>query len=77
MSRSAFSDLFSYSIVTVLIFIFVPSGAASGREITCFMKKGVEVEQERDADKRKTTIFGRNVKVIAATNLDKIAKLGA
>ena len=42
--------------------------------ITCFMKKGVEVEQERDADTRKTTIFGRNVKVIAATELGKIAK---
>ena len=41
--------------------------------ITCFMKKGVEVEQERDADHRLTTIFGRNVKVIAATELDKIA----
>ena len=38
------------------------------------MKKGVEVEQERDADTRKTTIFGRNVKVIAATELGKIAK---
>lgn len=50
---------------------------AAKSAITCFMKKGVEVEQERDADKRKTTIFGRNVKVIAATNLDKIAKLGA
>jgi len=43
--------------------------------ITCFMKKGVEVEQERDADTRKTTIYGRNVKVIAATDLNKIAVL--
>ena len=43
--------------------------------ITCFMKKGVEIEQERDADHRKTTIYGRNVKVIAATKLDRIAKL--
>lgn len=43
--------------------------------ITCFMKKGVEVEQERDADTRKTTIYGRNVKVIAATDLSKIAVL--
>lgn len=41
--------------------------------ITCFMKKGVETEQQRDADHRKTTIFGRNVKVIAATKLDRIA----
>lgn len=47
---------------------------ASKSAITCFIKKGVEVEQERDADTRKTTIFGRNVKVIAATELGKIAK---
>lgn len=47
---------------------------AAKSAITCFMKKGVEVEQERDADTRKTTIFGRNVKVIAATELGKIAK---
>ena len=43
--------------------------------ITCFMKKGVEIAQERDEDHRKTNIYGRNVKVIAATELDKIAKL--
>jgi len=41
--------------------------------ITCFMKKGVETEQERDADHRKTTIFGRNVKVIALTDATKVA----
>lgn len=41
--------------------------------ITCFMKKGVETEQERDADTRKTTIFGRNVKVIALTDATKVA----
>lgn len=42
--------------------------------ITCFMKKGVETEQERDADTRKTTIYGRNVKVIAITDATKVAK---
>ena len=42
--------------------------------VTCFMKKGVETEQERDADHRLTTIFGRNVKVIALTNADRVAK---
>ena len=41
--------------------------------ITCFMKKGVETEQERDADHRLTTIFGRNVKVIAITDATKVA----
>lgn len=41
--------------------------------IVCFMKKGVETEQERDADTRKTTIFGRNVKVIALVDGSKVA----
>lgn len=47
---------------------------ASKSAITCFMKKGVETEQERDADHRKTTIYGRNVKVIAITDATKVAK---
>lgn len=47
---------------------------ASKSAITCFMKKGVETEQERDADTRKTTIYGRNVKVIAITDATKVAK---
>jgi hypothetical protein len=40
--------------------------------ITCFRKKGVETEQERDADTRKTTIYGRDVKVIAITDATKV-----
>lgn len=47
---------------------------ASKDAITCFMKKGVETEQERDADTRKTTIYGRNVKVIALTDATKVFK---
>lgn len=43
--------------------------------VTCFVKKGVEIEQERDANTRKNTIYGRNVKVIALTNDDKVVKL--
>lgn len=43
---------------------------ANKEAITCFVKKGVEVAQARDEDKRQTTIFGRNVKVIALTNAD-------
>lgn len=42
--------------------------------ITCFMKKGVETEQLRDPGTRSTAIVGRNVKVIAATKLNKIFK---
>jgi len=45
--------------------------------ITCFRKKGVETEQERDADHRKTTIFGRDVKVIALTDATKVFKYEA
>ena len=41
--------------------------------ITCFMKKGVETEQERDANTRKTDIYARNVKVIALTDATKVA----
>lgn len=48
---------------------------ATKEAITCFVKKGVEVEQERDANTRKNTIYGRNVKVIALTNDDKVVKL--
>ena len=49
---------------------------ASKSAITCFMKKGVETEQERDANTRKTDIFGRNVKVIAITDATKVFKFG-
>ncbi len=45
--------------------------------ITCFMKKGVETEQVRDAASRSTAIVGRNYKVIAATKLNKIFKFVA
>lgn len=45
--------------------------------ITCFRKKGVETEQERDADHRKTTIYGRDVKVIALTDATKVFKYEA
>lgn len=48
---------------------------ATSEAVTCFVKKGVEIEQERDANKRKNTIYGRNVKVIALTNADKVMKL--
>lgn len=41
--------------------------------VTCFMKRGVQTEQERDANTRKTTLYGRNVKVIALTEPAKVA----
>lgn len=48
---------------------------ASKEAVTIFTKKGVEIEQERDANTRKNTIFGRAVRVIALTNDDKVVKL--
>ena len=64
--------------------IFVSKAVADGKAylaskdaITCFMKKGVETEQERDANTRKTDIFGRNVKVIALTDATKVFKFAA
>lgn len=64
--------------------IYVSKAVADGKAylaskdaITCFMKKGVEVEQERDANTRKNDIYGRNVKVIAITDATKVFKFAA
>lgn len=43
--------------------------------VTCFVKKGVEVEQERDANTRKNVIYGRKVMVVALTDDNKVVKL--
>lgn len=48
---------------------------ANKEAVTCFVKKGVEVSQERSENDRKTTIYGRNVKVIALTNADSVMVL--
>ena len=45
------------------------------RAVTNFMKKGVEIEQERDADTRKNTIFSRKVGVVALTDATRVVKL--
>lgn len=50
---------------------------ATREAVTCFVKKGVETEQEREANTRKTIIYGRNVKVIALTNADKVVRLSS
>lgn len=43
--------------------------------VTLFLKKDVEVEQERDADKRTNTVFLRAVYVVALTDATKIARI--
>lgn len=48
---------------------------ASREAITAFVKKGVEVEQERDANIRKNVIYGRKVMVVALTDDNKVVKL--
>ena len=44
---------------------------ATKEAVTAFIKKGTEVEQERDADTRKNLLFIRKVAVIALTNEKK------
>ena len=43
--------------------------------VTLFLKKGVEVEQERDADHRNNLVYGRKVAVVALTDANKVVKI--
>ena len=43
--------------------------------VKLFMKKDVEVEQERDADKRKNSVYLRTAYVCALVDSTKIAKI--
>ncbi len=43
--------------------------------VTLFMKKDVEVEQERDADKRKNSIYLRDCYIVALTDATKACKI--
>ena len=56
----------------------IPQGEAylaTKEAITIFVKKGVEVEQERDADKRQNTVYARKYMVVALTDATKVVKL--
>lgn len=56
----------------------IPQGEAylaTKEAITIFVKKGVEVEQERDADKRQNVVYGRKYMVVALTDATKVVKL--
>lgn len=48
---------------------------ASKEAVTAFMKKSVEVAQERDENTRTNTIYARNVKVVALTDKSKAVKV--
>lgn len=43
--------------------------------VTCFIKKDVEIEQDRDADTRRNDIFYRVVNLVALTDATKIVRL--
>lgn len=56
----------------------VPAGKvfiADKQAVTCFIKKGVEIEQERDADTRENKVFGRKVMVVALTDATRVVSM--
>lgn len=66
--------------VNVIMSNAIPAGKAyiaTKEAVTAFIKKGVEIEQARDANTRKNTIYGRQIQVIALTNDDKVIRLVA
>ena len=66
--------------VPVFISKAVPAGnafLATRDAITCFIKKGSEIEQERDANTRKNMIYSRKVMLIALTDATKLVRITA
>lgn len=64
--------------VPVIVSKAVPAGTgflATKEAVTVFIKKGAEIEPERDADTRKNTIFARKAMVVALTDATKVVKL--
>ena len=64
--------------VPVIVSKAVPAGTAylgTKEAVTCFVKKGSEIEQERDANTRKNDVYARKVMVIALTDATKMIKL--
>ena len=64
--------------VPVIVSKAVPSGEgylASKEAVTCFVKKGSEIEQERDADKRNNKVIARKVMLVALTDANKVVKM--
>ena len=64
--------------VPVIVSKAVPASKAflgTKDAVTCFVKKGSEIEQERNADIRKNDVFARKVMLVALTDESKIVKL--
>lgn len=65
--------------VPVFVSKAVPEGRAfMGKKdaVTAFVKKGIEMEQERDANTRKNSVFARKVQIVALTNEDSMVVMG-
>ena len=64
--------------VPVIVSKAVPANKgylATKEAVSVFIKKDTEVEQERDADHRKNSVFGRKVAVVALTDATKAVKI--
>lgn len=65
--------------VPVIVSKAVPVGIAflgTKEAVKCFIKKGVEIEQERDADHRKNDIYARKVMLVALADATRMIKMG-
>lgn len=61
--------------VPVIVSKAVPDGyafIATREAVTCFIKKGVEVEQDRTPNTRKNEVFGRKVMLVALTDATRV-----
>lgn len=64
--------------VPVIVSKAVPTGKAflaSKDAVTVFVKKGTEIEQERDANLRKNTVYARKVMLVALTDATKVVEI--
>lgn len=91
--RKSLKDLLSYSEaftrtgyigsvagVPVYMSAQIPEGEviiATKEAVTAFINKNMEVEQDRDKDKRRNDIYIRTVALIALTNEKKVCRLAA
>ena len=48
---------------------------ATREAVTCFVKKGSEIEQDRNADLRQNFVYGRKVMLVALTDATKVVKI--
>lgn len=64
--------------VPVAVSKLTPKGTAylaTKQAVTCFVKKESEVEQERDADHRKNSVYLRKTNLVALTDATKVVKI--